>query len=551
MSNRAPLTTEDTAGQPAPLEPGSVVPSATPGYYALDATALVNVNVAAVPNTVPIRDSDAGFEVAYLQVDTTPTVVQTGGIGKVVWNDTSGTLEFQVKGGAVTLEVGQDEVLRVRNLQVTPLVTGEVVYVTGSSGTHITVLRASAASEPTSTTTIGVVAEPIAAHPGEGFVSTFGIVTCGTNHLIEGAAVWLSTVSGQTTSTRPVAPNHAVFVGWCIKKAGVADGKIFVNVQNGYELEELHDVLITAKATGDTLYYDGSVWRNRTAAASPWVLKSGDTMSVATGTALAINSTDGLGELPIKVRVAAATTGSGQAGMDYGFNNSYRITQAVAGTGLTSPYGGSAYMLAAGVPLRFVTDNVARGIEFWAGAIYAGRILNGTTQLGAAPGGTSTTGIPLYCGRASATVQARLGDLSGNCWSFGRDNVSSGDLMIEPTVPAGTTSFAAALRVLWASGVTRTTYGLQVGASGTTLTQAVVYTPSLSPTAVTAGAFVAQNFTVTGLATTDTVTVNAPGAAVFSARVSAANTLSITFMPPATGSYIPPLGVYRILAVRS
>lgn len=281
------------------------------------------------------------------------------------------------------------------------------------------------------------------------------------------------------------------------------------------------------------------------------VSKTGDTMTVATGTALEITSTDGLGELPIKVRVSAATTGSGQAGMDYGFSAGYRITQAVAGSGLTSPYGGSAYMLAAGVPMRFVTDGVARGIEFWAGATYAGRVLNGVTQLGAAPGGTSTTGIPLYCGKASATVQARMGDLSGNCWSFGRDNVSSGDLMIEPTVPAGTTSYAAALRVLWASGVTRTTYGLQVGASGTTLTQAVVYTPSLTPTAVAAGAVVAQTFTVSGLATTDTVTVNAPGAVVFSARVSAANTLSISFAPPATGTYTPPTGVYRILAFRS
>ncbi len=49
---------------------------------------LTGTSVSAVPNTVPIRDADAGFEVAYLQVDTTPAVTQTGGIGKAVWNET-------------------------------------------------------------------------------------------------------------------------------------------------------------------------------------------------------------------------------------------------------------------------------------------------------------------------------------------------------------------------------------------------------------------------------------------------------------------------------
>lgn len=77
------------------------------------------------------------------------------------------------------------------------------------------------------------------------------------------------------------------------------------------------------------------------------------------------------------------------------------------------------------------------------------------------------------------------------------------------------------------------------------------YTPSLTPASVSAGAPAEQTFTVTGLATTDTVTVNAPGAAVFNARVSAANTLAVTFMPPAAGSYTPPAGTYRIVAIRS
>ena len=289
------------------------------------------------------------------------------------------------------------------------------------------------------------------------------------------------------------------------------------------------------------------------------VAKTGDAMTGplsitnASGTALTVTDVAGTGELALKARTSAATSTAAQAGMDYGFSAGYRVTQAVAGSALASPFGASAYMYAAGVPLRFVTDNVARGVEFWAGSVYAGRAFNGTMQFGAAPSGTSTGSIPLYCGKASATVQMRVGDLSGNCWSIGRDNVSSGDLIIEPTAPAGTTPYASALRVLLANGVVRATFGAQIGSSGTTLTQAKVYTPTLTPAATVGAGYHEQTFTVTGLSTSDTVTVNGPAAAantvLVHARVSAADTLALTWITSAAAT--PASGVYRVLAVRS
>jgi len=288
-------------------------------------------------------------------------------------------------------------------------------------------------------------------------------------------------------------------------------------------------------------------------------LKTGDNFSGAvgvtapTGTALTVTSTDGVGELALKIRTAAATSTSAQAGVDYGFNNLYRITQAVAGAGIGAPFGGAAYTYCSGVPYRFITDHVLNGIEFWAGSIYAARVYNGTVQCGAVPSGGSTIGIPLYCGKNAATVQLRVGDLSGNCWSIGRDNISTGDLIIEPTAPAGTTPYASALRVLAASGVVRATFGAQIGSGGTTLTQAKVYTPTLTPAATVGAGYWEQTFTVTGLSTSDTVTVNGPAAAASTvlvhARVSAANTLALTWIT--SGAATPATGVYRILAVRS
>jgi hypothetical protein len=53
------------------------------------------------------------------------------------------------------------------------------------------------------------------------------------------------------TQTKPVAPAHAVFIGWLEIKGN--NSTIIVDIQNGYELNELHDVLITSASDGQVL----------------------------------------------------------------------------------------------------------------------------------------------------------------------------------------------------------------------------------------------------------------------------------------------------------
>jgi len=296
MANRSPLLSEDTAGAPTPLEPGSVVPGPTPGYYQVGAIGIAGVT-AAVPGTIPLRDVDAGFEVGYLAVDTTPAVPQTGAPGKLVWNAVDGTLEFQLDGGNVTLQIGQETVLRVRNSEATPLVDGEVVYLTGSTGTHNTVLRADNTTEASSDRAIGLVTEPIGASPGEGYITTSGLVRgLNTNHLTEGALVYLG-VAGATTATPPVAPAHQVIVGYCVKKSGGA-GIIYVHVTAYPELSELHDVSIAAPIAGNLLVWDGTKWVN-----SNTIPK---TTTLSDGANLELSGANALGEGNIVMKAAAS-----------------------------------------------------------------------------------------------------------------------------------------------------------------------------------------------------------------------------------------------------
>jgi hypothetical protein len=95
----------------------------------------------------------------------------------------------------------------------------------------------------------------------EGFVTTGGVVHgLNTIGLTAGATLFLSS-SGQYTQTRPTAPNHTVIVGF-VERVHASQGSIFVKIDNGYELDELHNILISTESNGDVLVYDGTIWRN-------------------------------------------------------------------------------------------------------------------------------------------------------------------------------------------------------------------------------------------------------------------------------------------------
>jgi hypothetical protein len=185
-------------------------------------------------------------------------------VARLVWNDTDGTLNLGLKGGNVVLQVGQEEVLRVLNPTGSTISDGQVVYITGASGQRPTVALAQANSEMLSSKVLGIVTESIA-NNAQGFVTTAGLVRgINTVALTEGAVVWLSAdTAGGLTTTRPTQPNHSVMVGYCVRSHS-SQGMIYTMVQNGYELDELHDVLITSLANNNMLRYNSSaqVWQN-------------------------------------------------------------------------------------------------------------------------------------------------------------------------------------------------------------------------------------------------------------------------------------------------
>lgn len=147
----------------------------------------------------------------------------------------------------------------VRNAEANTLTTGTVVYLFGATGDHASVKRADNDSDTTSSKTIGLVAADILSSEN-GPVVTHGYVD-GIDLSIgytSGDILWLGE-DGGFTKTKPTAPEHMVFVGVVVR--ATSNGVIYVATQNGYELEELHNVIISnTVAAGDILVYDGTNW---------------------------------------------------------------------------------------------------------------------------------------------------------------------------------------------------------------------------------------------------------------------------------------------------
>lgn len=153
------------------------------------------------------------------------------------------------------------------NKQGVAITKGQAVYVYSGGSQKLFVKLAKADSEATSHGILGLVADASIANNDPGYIRVLGELTdIDTSTLTEGAPVYLSaTVAGGLTSTAPVAPNHNTYLGICTATHGV-QGAIYVAPNAGYELGELHDVLLTAPALADLLRYDGTKWVNYPAA---------------------------------------------------------------------------------------------------------------------------------------------------------------------------------------------------------------------------------------------------------------------------------------------
>lgn len=233
-----------------------------------------------VPYTGATANVDLGeyeLKAGQLSLDVSPTGVAS--VGTTRWNNTIGISETTLKGGSVILKNGVDLVARIVN-KVTPNATltkaaYQAVRVSGAQGQRLAVAYAQANNDASSADTIGIVTETIPTNQ-EGFIMTVGslenINTTGSlqgETWADGDVLYLSpTVPGAITNIKPTgATGHIVVMGY-VEYAHVNNGKIYVKIMNGWELDELHNVYITSPTNNDALIYESStqLWKNKTIA---------------------------------------------------------------------------------------------------------------------------------------------------------------------------------------------------------------------------------------------------------------------------------------------
>jgi len=196
----------------------------------------------------------------------------------------------------------------VNNRTGSTLSKGQVVYINGAQGNRVTVALARADAEMTSSTTFGVVEDDILNNQS-GYVITQGsLAGLDTSSFTEGAALWLSpSIAGSYSTTKPTAPNHLVLVGY-VERSQSVNGSIFVKIANGYELDELHSVLITSPTEGQVLTYEGasSLWKNKGGAQLAPITKTSAFTVADTETNIIVN---GVASVTVTLPTASTNTG--------------------------------------------------------------------------------------------------------------------------------------------------------------------------------------------------------------------------------------------------
>lgn len=338
------------------------------------------------------------------------------GIGKLVWDSINKTLDLGIGSGSVNALLGVDSHVLGRNTSASSITRGQVVLVNGASAGNLTLALAQGNTDPNTANTIGLAAEniPNTGPSTSGMVITSGLLrNLNTSTFAAGDLLFISaTTAGALTNVRPAAPNHAVRVGYVVE-AHPSTGIIYVAINNGYELDELHDVAYNGGVpplNNDFLVWTTNRWQNQTPATARTSMGLG-TLATQNGTFSGTSSGTNTGDQTITLTGDVTGTGTGSFAATIA-NNAVTYAKfqqvdglSVVGNGGSTTANSAAITGTAGQVLRIDAGGAALAF----GAISLSTAASITGTLGITNGGTGqTTAVAAFDALAPTTTKGDL-----------------------------------------------------------------------------------------------------------------------------------------------
>jgi len=207
-----------------------------------------------------------------LQLDT--SLNQAPEPGKISWNLDQETANLGLNED-VSVQIGQEQLVRVKNNSgTTPIPKFTFVMFAGVAGDTVKVAPAITDGSVPPEYMLGITTEEIP-EDDFGFVTQFGFINrVNTNPYTVGDLLYPDPNNpGGFVTTRPAAPAFDVAVA-AVTFKNVNAGRILVRMSNGLNLQDIHNVQITAPENGETIVYQDGVWANQAASGGSSVVVS-------------------------------------------------------------------------------------------------------------------------------------------------------------------------------------------------------------------------------------------------------------------------------------
>ena len=239
---------------------------------------------ATVPDVVAYNDADA-YLIRFTNGNTTGATLNINGLGAVpLYRNNDGPLlggdileggemlciynstlnEFQVIGISPNSLIAY-----VTNADSVTITKGMPVYAFSGQGDRMTVKRANNTGDATSAQTVGLVLSTSIGVNQKGVIMMQGLLDglsiLPTATWNDGDPVYLGATDGTITNIKPYAPNHLVYLGVVTTASNGSAGRLYVRVQNGYELQELHNVDALNPNNNDGIFYNSTtqLWEHK------------------------------------------------------------------------------------------------------------------------------------------------------------------------------------------------------------------------------------------------------------------------------------------------